>query len=312
MTSFKDKLDKELGEAPRFSQQLQERILQNVSQQNKQPSRWRYPTIIIGAVVTILFLIVVGPWKQVDIAKHASIVELAQHENIEQFTIAQNWQEDTFKAGRTGWIFGQQAYKTDPETTLIADVLKKAVISKKDTDYYAFSDVWVEFDNGQAVQLKMFLNDEQLAFSDRHTNIFYKVKDDVIASAFIALMQKDGKDFSFGEMFTFLLIVLFLEWLLEKAIRKKFNIPKEPKYINTGHQRSTYIAMFIKGAIFIVFNIYGWFLYTAGVCAFLAVFTVDSIVIDYYYGREEKRHYISIASFLALLPIIIVFFIYFL
>ncbi|MFJ7980691.1 hypothetical protein ACIQ1D_10380 [Lysinibacillus xylanilyticus] len=130
MTSFKDKLDKELGEVPRFSQQMQERILQNVSQQNKKPSRWQYPTIIIGAVVTILILIVIGPWKQVDTAKHATIVELAQHENIKQFTIAQNWQEDIFKAGRTGWILGQQAYKTDPETTLIADVLKKAVISQ--------------------------------------------------------------------------------------------------------------------------------------------------------------------------------------
>ncbi|MFJ5563061.1 hypothetical protein [Lysinibacillus xylanilyticus] len=68
MTSFKDKLDKELGEVPRFSQQMQERILQNVSQQNKKPRSWQYPTIIIGAVVTILILIVIGPWKQVDTA----------------------------------------------------------------------------------------------------------------------------------------------------------------------------------------------------------------------------------------------------
>lgn len=311
MTSFKDKLDKELGEAPRFSQQLQERILHNVVQQNKQPRRWQYPVIITGTVVTLFFLFVIGPWKQEDVAKHATIVELAQHGNIKRFTIAQNWEEDSFKAGRTGWILMQQTYKKDSETTLIANTLQKAVKSKKDSDYYAYRDVWVEFANGQVMQLKMFLNDGQLAFSDRHTNIFYKITDDDTASAFIALMRKDEKDISFGEMLTFLIIVLFLGWLLEKAIRKKFSIPKEPKYINSGHQSTTYIAKFIQGAALILFNIYGWFIYTAAIFGFLAVAMISTIAIDYYYGREEKRHYISIGSFIALVPLIIVFIIYF-
>lgn len=311
MTFFKDKLDKELGEAPRFSQQLQERILHNVYQQDKQPHRWRYPMIIIGAVVTILFLIVIGPWKQVDTSKHASIVELAQHE-VKQFTFAQNWEEDSFKAGRTGWILVQQAYKKDSETRLIANSLQKAVKSKMDNDYYVFGDVWVEFDNGQVAQLKMFLNDGQLAFSDQHTNAFYKVKDADTASAFIALMRKDEKDSSFGKMFTFLIIALLLGWLLEKAIRKKFSISKEPKYINTSHQRTTYIAKFIQGGALILFNINGWFLYTAAICILLTVAIVSTIMIDYYYGREEKRHYVSVGSFIALVPLIIVFIIYFL
>jgi len=310
MTSFKDKLDKELGEAPRFSQQLQERILHNVSQEYKQPRRWQYPAIIIGAVVTLFFLIIIGPWKQEDSSKHATIIELAQHE-VKQFTSAYNWEEDTFKAGRTGWILGQQAYKNDSETKLIANTLQKAVISQKDDDYYAYRDVWVEFDNGQVVQLKMFLNDEQLAFSNRQTNIFYKVEDADAASAFIALMRKDEKDISFGEMFTFLIIALLLVWLTEKAIRKMFSIPKEPKYINTGHQRTTFSARFIQGATLILFNIYGLFIYTATICVFLAVFMMSSIVIDYYYGREEKRHYISIGSFIMSLALIIVFIIYF-
>ncbi|OXS73778.1 hypothetical protein B1B04_11750 [Lysinibacillus sp. KCTC 33748] len=310
MTSFKDKLDKELGEAPRFSQHLQERILHNAFQPKKQPRRWQYPMIFIGAVVTILFLIVIGPWKQGDSSKHATIIELTQHE-VKQFTSAYNWEEETFKAGRTGWILGQQSYKNDSETKLIANTLQKAVISKKDDDYYAYRDVWVEFDNEQVVQLKMFLNDEQLAFSDRQTNIFYKVEDAETASAFITLMRKDDKDFSFREMFIFLIIALFLVWLTEKALRKMFSIPKEPKYINTGHQRTTYIAKFIQGASLILFNIYGLFLYTATICVFIAVFMMSSIVIDYYYVREEKRHYTSIGSSIMSLALIIVFIIYF-
>ncbi|MFJ8090543.1 hypothetical protein ACIQ7N_20385 [Lysinibacillus sp. NPDC095746] len=309
MTSFKDKVDKELGEAPRFSQQLQERILHDVVQQNKQPRRWQYPMIFIGAVVTILMLIVIGPWNQVETSKHASIVELAQHE-VKQFTSAYNREEDTFKAGRTGWILGQQSYKNDSETKLIANTLQKAVISKKDDDYYAYRDVWVEFNNGQAVQLKMFLNDGQLAFSDRHTNVFYKVQDDDTSSAFIALME-DEKEFNFGKIFTFFIMALLLGWLLEKAIRKKFSISKEPKYINTSHQRTTYIAKFIQGATLILFNLNGWFLYTAAFWIFLTVAIVSNFLIDYYYGREEKRHYVSIGSF-ALVPLIIIFIFYFL
>ncbi|MEB2280859.1 hypothetical protein LAV73_12725 [Lysinibacillus xylanilyticus] len=310
MTSFKEKLDKELGEAPRFSQQLQERILHNVVQQDKQPRRWQYPMIFIGAVVTILILIVIGPWNQVDTSKHASIVELAQHE-VKQFTIARNQEEDSFKAGRPGWILVQRAYKNDSETRLIANTLQKAVKSKMDNDYYAFRDVWVEFDNGQAAQLKMFLNDGQLAFCDQQTNVFYKVKDDDTASAFIALMQKDEKGISFSKIFTFLIIALLLGWLLDKAIRKKFSIPKEPKYINTSHQRTTYIAKLIQGATLIVFNLYGWFTYTAAISGYLVVTMLSDIVIDYYYGREEKRHYVSVGSF-ALVPLIIIFIIYFL
>lgn len=309
MTSFKDKVDKELGEAPRFSQQLQERILHDIVQQNKQPRRWQYPMIFIGAVVTILMLIVIGPRNQVETSKHASIVELARHE-VTQFTSAYNREEDTFKAGRTGWILGQQSYKNDSETKLIANTLQKAVISKNDDDYYAYRDVWVEFNNGQAVQLKMFLNDGQLAFSDRHTNVFYKVQDDDTASAFIALME-DEKEFSFGKIFTFFIMALLLGWLLEKAIRKKFSISKEPKYINTSHQRTTYIAKFIQGATLILFNLNGWFLYTAAFWIFLTVAIVSNFWIDYYYGREEKRHYVSIGSF-ALVPLIIIFIFYFL
>ncbi|MGE7914730.1 DUF4181 domain-containing protein [Lysinibacillus xylanilyticus] len=311
MTSFKDKLDKELGEAPRFSQQLQERILQNVNQQNKQSSSWQYPTIIIGTVVTLLFLILIGPWKQVDTAKHATIAELAQHEDIKQFTIAQNWKEDTFNAGRTGWNLGQKAYKKGMETQLLANALQKSVVSQKDNNYFAYSDVWVEFDNGQVVQLKMYLYDEQLVFIDQHTNIFYKVKDDNAASAFIALMQKGEKDISFGEMFTFIITAIFLGWLLEKAIRKKYSIPKEPKYINKSHQRTTFIFKFIQTAALILFNIYDWFLFTAAICGFLAVSMLSSIMIEYYYGREEKRHYVSIGSFILLVPLIIVLIIYF-
>lgn len=114
------------------------------------------------------------------------------------------------------------------------------------------------------------------------------MQDDDTASVFIALME-DEKEFNFGKIFTFFIMAILLGWLLEKAIRKKFSISKEPKYINTSHQRTTYIAKFIQGATLILFNINGWFLYTAAFWIFLTVAIVSNFLIDYYYGREEKK-----------------------
>ena len=73
-----------------------------------------------------------------------------------------------------------------------------------------------------------------------------------------------------------------------QSYSKKFSIPKEPKYINTSHQRTTYIAKLIQGATLIVFNLYGWFTYIAAISGYLVVTMLSDIVIDYYYGREEK------------------------
>lgn len=55
MTSFKDKLNKEIGEAPRFTQQLQERIFHKAQQQSMQNRWWRYTTVMVAATLTLLF-----------------------------------------------------------------------------------------------------------------------------------------------------------------------------------------------------------------------------------------------------------------
>jgi len=309
MTSFKDKLDKELGDTPRFSQPLQKRILQHV-QHKKRRSR-QYPIITIGAVVvTLLLLFFMGPLKQVETMKHATIIELVQQEEIKQFTIAQNWEEDSFKAGRTGWIIGQQVFKENSASDLLKQILQQATITLRDNNLttYANRDVWVEFDNGQVIKLKMYLNDTELVFTDQQTNISYKVKNENLASVYKNLVQRSEFNINSSELITFLVIFIFIGWLVDKLLRRKFNIPKEPKYVSTGHQRTIYIAKFLNVIFIWLFSMKGWFLHTAATCAFLAVVIVSTIMIEYYYGREEKRHYVSIISSIVML---LVFFIYF-
>ena len=311
MTFFKNKLDKELGEAPRFSQPLQKRILQHV-QHKKRRSR-QYPIITIGAVVvTLLWLFVIGPGGQVETTKHATIVELAEQAEIKQFTMVPNWDEESFKAGRAGWIIGQQAYKEESERKLLKQIFQQATVTLRDNNFiaYAKSDIWVEFDNEQVIKLKMYLKDTELVFTDQQTNISYKVKNENIASAYKNLVQKSEFTINSSELITFLIIFIFIGWLVAKLLRRKFNIPKEPKYVNEGHQRSVYILKFLNVIFILLFSINGWFLYTAATCAFLAVEIISSIMIEYYYGSKEKRHYVSIISSIVMLLAFFIFFMY--
>jgi len=72
----------------------------------------------------------------------------------------------------------------------------QATVTLGDNNFiaYAKSDIWVEFDNGQVIKLKMYLNDTELVFTDQQTNITYKVKDKNIASAYKNLVQRSEFD----------------------------------------------------------------------------------------------------------------------
>lgn len=186
----------------------------------------------------------------------------------------------------------------------------QATVTLRDKNFitYAKSDIWVEFDNGQVIKLKMYLNDTELVFTDQQTNITYKVKDKNIASAYKNLVQRSEFDINSPELITFLVIFIFIGWLVDRLLRRKFNIPKEPKYVSKGHQRSVYILKFLNVIFILLFSINGWFLYTAATCAFLVVVIISSIMIEYYYGRKEKRHYVSIISSIVMLLVFLIFF----
>ncbi|MGE7841609.1 hypothetical protein ACQKNX_12515 [Lysinibacillus sp. NPDC093712] len=311
MTSFKKKLDEEIGEAPRFTKALQERIVHRAEQQQhpKQNSSWQYPTIIVGAIVTLLFLIAVGPWQRTEYVQHASIVELAQNEEIQQLSIVQNWDEDSFNAGRTGWIIGQQEYLKGADTKLLESILQKAVVAQKSDDYYVVRDFWIEFSNGQAVKLKMLKNNEQIAFLDVKTNQFYKVNDEEAVSVFTDFPFKEGVFKSTGLLILMVLfvVIFFVGWVAERVVRWKFNIPKEPKYVNISHQRTVYIFKLVGFIMLSIFNIKNWFIYIAADFTLILVSMLLLLAIEYYFGRHEKRHYLALTTTIFLFIVFIAF-----
>lgn len=296
MTSFKKKLNEEIGETPRFTKVLQERIVRNAAQQQyKQNSKWQYPTIIVGVIVTLLFLIASGPWQQTEYVQHASIVELAQNEEIQQLSIAQNWYENSFKAGRTGWVIGQQEYAKGTETKLIENVLQNAVAAQKSDNYYLISNVWIEFSNGQVVKLQMFKSNEQLAFLDIKTNKFYKVNDGEAVSAFTDFDFKE-LDFNFTTFLVWIGFILLGAWVAERAVRWKFNIPKEPKYVSNNHKKAVYLNKFINVIVLCIFNIKSWIIFIAADFALILVTLLPTLAIEYFFGRHERRHYVALTT----------------
>lgn len=312
MTSFKKKLDKEIGESPRFTKALQERIVHSAEQQQpKQNGGWQYPTIIVAAIVTLLFLIASGPWERTEYVQHASIVELAQNEEIQQLSIVQNWDEDRINVGRIGWVIGQQEFTKGTETKLIENVLQNAVVAQKNDDYYGVSDVWVAFDNGQTVKVKMFKNKdkEQLAFLDIQTNTFYQVNDEQTVIEFTNFLFKEDP-FNFTVFLLWIGVIILGAWITERAVRWKFNIPKEPKYVSVNHQRVVFTFKVINIIAITIFNLKGWIIYIAADFTLIITLTLINVATEYYFGRHEKRHYVAVTTTTYLLIVFTAFIIW--
>ncbi|MFJ7953128.1 hypothetical protein ACIQZG_16560 [Lysinibacillus sp. NPDC096418] len=296
MTPFKEKLNKELGESSYFTKELQATILQKAQQPPKKKRHWQYPVVLASMSAIVLFFIITGPWITINPSKQATLNEIARMETVKQFGIAWNWEDDSFKAGRVGWIFDQEGFQHGQETELLEQVLHHAELSEKDTRYSPFRDVWVQFEDGQIAKLKMQSKNEQLAFIDINTDLFYKV-DDVVAGEFLVFFNSfEQDDLLSNWIFIFLLGLLLLRWIVEIVVRKIFNIQKGPKYISRGHQLATIICSVIYGLIVIVFIIKGWLIYYSVILGIFIMVAFSNIAIDFYYGREEKRHYVTIAT----------------
>ncbi|WP_445478148.1 DUF4181 domain-containing protein [Lysinibacillus irui] len=297
MTTFKEKLDQELGEAPRFTQSLQQDILQQVQQEKKVTKRWAYPLIIIGAILILLLLVEMGPLGQMEQTRQASIVTLAQQATVKKYTMIYNSDERTFVAGRPGWTIGQKVYKQIPEKELLQQLLQQATVTQKNEEnqflFRAIRDVWAEFENDQVIKLKMFIGEESILIEDYDHKSFYKVNNRELTKAYENLAIKNQAKFGMKGYVVFLVLLLAIHMLVEKIMRKKFNIPKG--YVSRGHRRAVWTLKALNIVMLILFMVKGWILYTVIIGGYLTVILFSSIFIDYYYGREEKRHYLSIS-----------------
>ena len=305
MTTFKEKLDQELGEAPRFTQSLQEDILRQV-RKTKKTRRWTYPLIIIGTMVMFLLIIEIGPLGQIEQTQHASIVQLAQQQSIKKYTMIYNSDEEIFKAGRPGFVIGQRVMEQSSEKELLHQLLQQATMTQMNerTFFRLQRDVWVEFEKGQVMKLKMFIKEEDIGIVDYDNHSFYKVDNKELAKAYLDLALKEDAKLGMSGLIVMLVIFLAIQMLGDKLMRKMFNIPKE--YVNSHHRRAVWAIKILNIIMLPLFMLKGWILFTIIIGGYLAVILFSSIFVDYYYGREEKRHYLSISSaFIGVLSLIL-------
>lgn len=312
MTTFKEKLDQELGEAPRFTQSLQQDILQQVQQEKKAPKRWAYPLIIIGAILILFLLVEMGPLGQMEQTRQASIVTLAQQATVKKYTMIYNSNERTFVAGRPGWTIGQKVYKQIPEKELLQQLLQQATVTQiYGENQFRFSvirDVWAEFENDQVIKLKMFIGEESILIKDYDNKSFYKVNNKDLTKAYENLALKDQAKFGMKGYVVFLVLLLAIHMLVEKIMRKRFNIPKG--YVTRGHRHAEWALKALNIVMLILLIVKGWILYTVIIGGYLAVILFSTFFIDYYYGREEKRHYLSISLAIVSLLLLSLFIFY--
>ncbi|WP_431811868.1 DUF4181 domain-containing protein [Lysinibacillus sp. FW12] len=312
MTTFKEKLDQELGEAPRFTQSLQQDILQRVQQEKKVTKRWSYPLIFIGAILILLLLVEMGPLGQMEQTRQASIVTMAQQETVKKYTMISNSDEETFLAGRPGWTIGQKVYKQIPEKELLQQLLQQATVTQKYEEnqflFRTIQDVWAQFENDQIIKLKMFIGEESILIEDHDHKSFYKVNNRELTKAYENLTLKDQAKFGMKGYVVFLVLLLAIHMLVEKIMRKRFNIPKG--YVSRGHRRAVWTLKALNIVMLILFMVKGWILYTVIIGGYLTVILFSSIFIDYCYGREEKRHYLSISLAIVSLLLLSLFIFY--
>ena len=306
MTPFKEKLHKELGESTYFTKELQATILQKAQQLPKKKRHWQYPVVLASMSAIILFFIIIGPWNTTNTSKQMTVDEIAKNIVVKQFSSAANWKDRTFEAGRIGWVFGQQEFRQGKETKLLQQVLQHADLDERPEYYSTFRDVWLQFENGQTAKLKMLMKDEQLAFIDMKTNNYYKV-DSVGTATFYSLAFENDR-FNSDWLLILLLSLLVVAWIAENVVRKVFDIPKDPKYVSHKHKRTTIIFSVIKGIILLFLLIKGWIMFKVVTFAFIIGLPFLDIVIDYYYGQEEKRHYVTIARTMVGIVFLMIFF----
>ena len=307
MTPFKKRLDQELGETTFFTKELQKKIIHNAQQSPKRKRHWQYPVVLTSALAILLFLMMIGPWDKVNLSNE-TLNALTQKQTVSQFSMKSNWDDDSFKAEKVGWVIGQKAFQQGPETRLLERVLQHAKQSEEDLEYISFRDVWIQFEDGQIAKIKMKSRDEQLAFLDFDTGLFYKV-DDLAATNFIAFLNEfDQQGWYSNSIFFVLLCMFFLRWIVEKIVKAKFHIQKEPKYMTRGHQFATMTGNIVYLCIFAVCIIKGWLFYYVVFIGIVITVGLSRIMIEYYYGREEKRHYIAISDTIIMWVLLMVFF----
>ncbi|MFY0519702.1 hypothetical protein [Lysinibacillus sp. UGB7] len=298
MTGFKDKLNRELGKEGQFSQNLKEKILQQTTKPSSKGVNWQYPAVLI-ATLTILFLfILVGPWTRTEELQTIAHLDevMKQPSQIKKFTVIKNNDRFTFAAQKYAWNVLQENFKAPADIQLLHDMLEQASLGVGEMSFTgSFQDIYIEFEHGQILQLKMKTYETGIGFIDMKTDLFYVVEGDV-AENMMTLIGGDTS--SKSTLLTLLVIFLLTLAIVEYIMRRKLGIKRKNRYANMTHKRVEVIFSVFMFFVIYLFISKGWMLFKPVIVMTIIVSVLISLTINRLFGHQLKEHLISIVGWL--------------
>lgn len=298
MTPFKENLNRELGEKPRFSKDLKERILQKAQEPLKKRGSWQYPMAIVTTLSIFLLFVLVGPWtkteSQLQPSTSAPFEEIVGQQEIEKFAVTESFERWSFMAQETAWSILQENFHEEKHRKILQDLLEQAILTEEVTSFRSnYDDVYVKFGNEQVLQLKMKSFETWIGFVDMESSLFYMVEGDA-AKKMIVLFENE----TYSKLGLFSLIIITTRALIEYIMRKKLGIIKASRYVNKAHKITSIIWLVIMFIVCYLLIVKGWILYKPVIALMILGGILVNLVISYTFGRERKEQLISIVDLL--------------
>ncbi|MET4562009.1 hypothetical protein ABIA69_003179 [Lysinibacillus parviboronicapiens] len=304
MTSFKDKLNRELGEDALFSQQLKESILQQTKKPSRKKVHWQYSVVLFATLSILVLSILAGPWTKTD--ERQTIAQLdevmKEQPSIKKFTVTNNNDRWTFAAQKYAWNVLQDNFEAKRDKQLLQELLDYARLGVGEmSSQGSYQDIYIEFKDGQILQLKLKAYETGLGFIDMQTNIFYVVEGEA-AKNILALIAND-----LGIKPKVRVLVIFMLSLatVEYVTRRKLGSKRKDRYASQMHKIVERIFSVVVFFVIYLLMVSEWLLYKPVILVMLTFTMMMSISINHLFGYRLTEHLLSIVVWLISILIII-------
>jgi len=190
MTKWQEQIDDELGTERKFTQELENRIIERTNK--KQRTNWQVGTAFVGLIVVLFFLVLVGPTKnEIQVQTAAPFEEMIQITDVKAFYVSIfPTDEEHFTARDSSLYIGTKHYHDTEDAEYMQKVLESMVLVEEVNSYGVEWDVLVEMEDQQQLKLKFYDYGSWLGVKDLKSKLFYIIEDQDILLQFRADYDK--------------------------------------------------------------------------------------------------------------------------
>ncbi len=196
---------------------------------------WQYSVVLFATLSILVLSILAGPWTKTD--ERQTIAQLdevmKEQPSIKKFTVTNNNDRWTFAAQKYAWNVLQDNFEAKRDKQLLQELLDHARLGVGEmSSQGSYQDIYIEFKDGQILQLKLKAYETGLGFIDMQTNIFYVVEGEA-AKNILALIASD-----LGIKPKVRVLVIFMLSLatVEYVTRRKLGSKRKDRYASQMHK----------------------------------------------------------------------------